>query len=216
VDDDSVQIRNYKGEDAREPEGNGFQPEDAADKLTTMVKRTLLILTLCGSVASGADNPSPSPSAAGAPPSEASIKQLLEVAQARKLIDSVMAQMDGLMQQTIAQATKGQDIPPRVQKDIDKGQAEVTGIMKELLDWNKLEPMYVRIYQKTFSQPEVDGMIAFYQTPAGQAVIAKMPAVMQNTMDEMLQLMAPAMQRMQRMQQDVASEMKGASQKKGG
>lgn len=216
MDDDSGQIGNYKAEETREPEGNGFQREDAADKLVTMIKRILLILTLCGSVASGADNPSPSPSATAAPPSEASIKQLLEVAQARKLIDSVMAQMDGLMQQTIAQATKGQDIPAKVQKDIDKGQAEVTGIMKELLDWNKLEPMYVRIYQKTFSQAEVDGMIAFYKTPAGQAVIAKMPAVMQNTMDEMLQMMAPVMQRMQRMQQDVASEMKAASPKKGG
>jgi hypothetical protein len=183
-----------------------------------MVKRILLILTLCGSVAYGADSPSPGPSVtvAPAPPSEASIKQLLEAAQARKLIDSVMAQMDGLMQQTIAQATKGQDVPPKVQKEIDKGQAEVTGVMKELLDWNKLEPMYVRIYQKTFSQQEVDGMIAFYKTPAGQAVIAKMPAVMQNTMDEMLQMMAPVMQKMQRMQQEVASEMKAASQKKGG
>jgi hypothetical protein len=181
-----------------------------------MLKRILLILALCGSGAYGAESPSPGPSAAGPRASEASIKQLLEVAQARRLIDSVMAQMDGLMQQTIAEATKGQDVPPKVQKEIDKQQAEVTGVMKELLDWNKLEPMYVRIYQKTFSQEEVDGMIAFYKTPAGQAVIGKMPAVMQNTMDEMLQMMAPVMQKMQRMQQDVAAGMKGASQKKGG
>jgi hypothetical protein len=181
-----------------------------------MLKRIVLILALGGSIASGAENPSPGPSAAGPQPSEASIKQLLEVAQARRLIDSVMAQMESLMQQTIAQATKGQDVPPKVQKEIDKQQAEVTGVMKELLDWNKLEPMYVRIYQKTFSQEEVDGMIAFYKTPAGQAVIGKMPAVMQNTMDEMLQMMAPVMQKMQRMQQDVAAGMKAASQKKDG
>jgi hypothetical protein len=102
-----------------------------------------------------------------------------------------------------------------VQKDIDRRQAEVAGFMKELLDWNKLEPMYVRIYQKTFSQQEVDGMIAFYNTPAGQAVVTKMPAVMQNTMDEMLQMMTPVMQKMQRMQQDVVAEMK-AEKKKGG
>ena len=88
--------------------------------------------------------------------------------------------------------------------------------MKELLDWKKLEPVYVRIYQKSFSQEEVDGMIAFYKTPAGQAVIGKMPAVMQNTMDEMQQMMTPVMQKMQRMQQDVAAEMKAAGQKKGG
>jgi uncharacterized protein len=181
-----------------------------------MFKRILLVLTLCGSVAYGADNPSPGASGAGAPPSETSIKQLLEAAQAHKLIDSVMAQMDGLMTQAILQATQGQEIPPKVQKEIDKQQAEVVGLMKELLDWKKLEPMYVRIYQKSFSQQEVDGMIAFYKTPAGQAVIAKMPAVMQNTMDEMQQMMGPVMQKVQHMQQDVAAEMKAATQKKGG
>lgn len=178
-----------------------------------MFKRILLILALCGSVAYGAENSSPG---AGNPPSEASIKQLLELAQAHKLVDSVMGQMDALMKQSIQQATQGKDVPPKVQKDIDKRQAEVVAFMKELLDWNKLEPMYLRIYQKTFTQQEIDGMIAFYKTPAGQAVISKMPAAMQNTMDEMQQMMAPVMQKMQRMQQDVVAEMKAESQKKGG
>ena len=181
-----------------------------------MFKRILLILSLCATGSYGADNPSAGPRAAAAAPSEASVKQLLEVAQARKLIDSVMTQMDRLMQQTIAQAVQGQDVPAKVQKDIDKWQAEVFGFTKELLDWNKLEPMYVRIYQKSFSQEEVDGMIAFYKTPAGQAVIGKMPTVMQNTMDEMQQMMAPVLQKMQRMQQDLVAEMKAANQKKGG
>jgi len=85
-----------------------------------------------------------------------------------------------------------------------------------LLDWTKLEPMYIRIYQKTFSQEEVDGMIAFYKTPGGQAVVSKMPTAMQNTMDEMQQMMAPVMQSMQRMQQDVIAELKTESKKKGG
>lgn len=181
-----------------------------------MLKRTFLVLALCGSVAFGADNASPGRSPAVSAPSEASIKQLLEVAQARKLIDSVMSQMDTLMLQTIQQATQGKEVSPKIQKEIDKQQADVTGLMKELLDWSKLEPMYVRIYQKTFSQSEVDGMIAFYKTPAGQAVIAKMPTAMQNTMDEMQQMMRPVMQKMERMQQDVATEMKAAAHKKGG
>jgi hypothetical protein len=178
-----------------------------------MSKRILSILLLCGSIALAADNPSPAPSP---PPSEASIKQLLEIAQSRKLVDSVMAQMDNLMQQSIAQATQGQKIPAKVQKDIDAGRAEMIAMMKELLDWNRLEPMYVRVYQKTFSQQEVDGMIAFYKTPAGQAVIGKMPKVMQNTIEEMQQMMGPVMQKMQKIQQDVVAEMKAESKKKGG
>ena len=181
-----------------------------------MFKRILPVLLLCGSIAMAAENSSPNSPAPSGPPSEASIKQLLELAQAHKLIDSVMAQMDNLMQQSIAQATKGQKIPPKVQKDIDQRRGEMIAMMKELLDWAKLEPMYVRIYQKTFSQQEVDGMIAFYKTPAGQAVIGKMPAVMQNTIEEMQQLMGPVMQKMQKMQQDVVAEMKTEGKNKDG
>lgn len=178
-----------------------------------MLTRIFLILTFCAAVVDAAENPSPAPSA---PPTEASIKQLLEVAQAHKLIDSVMAQMENLMQQTIAQATKGQPIPPKIQKDIDQRRAALVAMMKELLDWKKLEPMYVRIYQKTFTQQEVDGMIAFYKTPAGQAVISKMPSAMQNTVDEMQAMMGPVMQKMQQMQQDVVAEMKAETKNKGG
>jgi uncharacterized protein len=178
-----------------------------------MFTRIFCILTLCAPLVYAADNPSPSPTSV---PTEPSIRQLLEVAQAHKLVDSVMAQMDSLLQQTIAQATKGQAIPEKVQKDIDHRRTEVLTMMKDLLDWKKLEPMYVRIYQKTFTQQEIDGMIAFYKTPAGQAVISKMPAAMQNTVDEMQQMMGPVMQKMQQMQRDVAAELKAESKNKGG
>ena len=94
--------------------------------------------------------------------------------------------------------------------------AEMMSTMKQLLDWSKLEPMYTRVYQKTFTQQEVDGMLAFYKTPAGQAVLSKMPTVMQNTMDEMQQLMGPVMQKIQKMQEDVVAQMKSEEKKKGG
>jgi uncharacterized protein len=191
-----------------------------------MITRILLMASVCvslvqtaGSAPPAATTSTPTPASSptpAAPPSEASIKQLLEVAQSHKLVDSVMSQMDNLMEQTIAQATKGQQVSAKVQKDIDRRRAEVAGIMKELLDWKKLEPMYVRIYQKTFTQPEVDGMIAFYKSPAGQAVITKMPSAMQTTMDEMQGTMGPVMQKMQQMQQDVVAEIKAENKNKGG
>lgn len=184
-----------------------------------MITRIILLLSVGVALLQAAENaPSPSPTPASSPtpaaqPSEASVKQLLEVAQSRKLVDSVMSQMDNLMQKTIAQATRGQQVSPKVQNGIDRRRAEIASIMKELLDWKKVEPMYVRIYQKTFTQPEVDGMIAFYKSPAGQAVIAKMPAAMQNAIDEMQGAMGPVMEKMQQMQQDIVAEIKTAKQK---
>lgn len=180
-----------------------------------MFKRIIPILLLCGSVVYAAETSSPSAPAPANPPSEASVKQLLEVMQARKLVDSVMAQMDTLMLQAVAQAAQGKTIPAKVQKDIDRQRAEMIAMMKELLAWEKLEPIYVRIYQKSFTQQELDGMLAFYKTPAGGAVITKMPAIMQNTMEEMQSMMGPVMEKMQKMQQDVAAQMK-ADKSKGG
>ena len=180
-----------------------------------MFKRILPILLLSGSVVYAAENPSPAAPAAANPPSEASIRQILEVMQARKLVDSMMAQMDNLMLETVAQATQGQPIPPNVQKQIDQQRAETMAMMKDLLAWEKLVPLYVRVYQKTFTQQELDGMLAFYKTPVGAAMIAKMPTVMQNTMEEMQSLMGPVMEKIQRMQKDVAAQMKTEKNKGG-
>jgi hypothetical protein len=181
-----------------------------------MFKRIVPIFLLCGSFVYAAENPSSGPAVTVNPPSEASIKQLLEVTQARKLVDSIMAQMDNLMQQAVVQAAAGREIPESVQKEIDRQRAETIAMMKQLLDWQKLEPMYVRIYQKTFTQAELDGMLAFYKTPAGAAVITKMPAIMQSAMDEMQGMMGPVMEKVQRLQQDVAARMKDGKKSKGG
>ena len=171
-----------------------------------MLKRILIALAICCPVAHAADPP----------PSDASVKQLLEVTQAHKLLDSTMAQMNGFMTQMMQQATQGQKITPQIQKDIEKRQSQMTADLKELLDWNKLEPMYTRIYQKSFTQQEVDGIIGFYKTTAGQAVINKMPVVLQNTLSEMQQMMDPMIQRMRQDQQAIVAEIQAEKEKPGG
>jgi len=154
--------------------------------------------------------------ATDAPPSEASVKQLLELAQAHKLIDTMTSQVDTLMKSAMQQVTNGRPVPIEAQKIFDKCHNDVMTIMREEFSWEKLEPMYVRIYQKSFSQQEVDGMIAFYKTPAGQAVINKLPTVMQNSLIEVQQMMGPMMQRIQKMQQDVVATIQAEKNKQGG
>jgi hypothetical protein len=127
----------------------------------------------------------------------------------------MMEQMDAYMKQIMQQATQGQRIAPEIKKDIDKRQTEMMRAIKGVLDWNKLEPMYVRVYQKSFTQAEVDGLVAFYKTPTGQALLTKMPFVMQNTLNEVQQLMQPMMQRMQQMQQEIVAEIQAEKKKRG-
>jgi uncharacterized protein len=154
--------------------------------------------------------------AADSPPSEASIQQLLEVMQVHKSIDSTLVQLDAFTKSTMQQATQGHSVTPKLQADMDKRHDEMMAMIKETLEWSKLEPMYVRIYQKSLTQKDVDGMIAFYKTSAGEAVITKVPVIMQNTLAEMQQIMKPMMEKLQHNQQEVAEEVKADGEKKGG
>lgn len=178
-----------------------------------MLKRILIVLTLCGPVAFAAD---PAPSASGNPPNDAAVKQLLELMHAKNMVDSMMSQMDLMMKNAMQQVTQGRPVPAEAQKTFDKCRTDVVAAMKEEFTWEKLEPMYVRIYQKSFTQGEMDGMIGFYKTPAGQAVVSKMPLVMRNSMNEAMQMMGPMIKRIERMQQDVTAQMQAKGDKKDG
>ena len=151
--------------------------------------------------------------AADAPPTEASIKQLLEVTHAQKLVDSMISQMDALMKNAMAQATQGQQLSPKLQMEVTQIETDTMAEMKAILDWNKLVPMYVRVYQKSFNQQEIDGLLAFYKTATGQALLNKMPLVLQNTMTEVQQMMQPMIQHLQQKQQQIAAEVQ--AEKKG-
>jgi hypothetical protein len=50
-------------------------------------------------------------------------------------------------------------------------------------------------------------MLAFYKSPAGQAMIKKMPVVMQHSMQAMQQTLTPVMQKMQTIVQETVAEI---------
>jgi hypothetical protein len=80
------------------------------------------------------------------------------------------------------QASPGQTLNAEQQSILDDMRSKMVAVMKDELNWDSLEPLFVGIYRKTFTQSEVDGMLKFYKSPAGKALIAKLPVVMQNSM----------------------------------
>ena len=45
------------------------------------------------------------------------------------------------------------------------------------LDWKALGPAIIDIYAQTFTEPELDAIVTFYKTPAGSALLDKMPQI---------------------------------------
>ena len=57
-----------------------------------------------------------------------------------------------------------------------------------------LKPDFARIYAETYSQDEIDGLIAFYGGPLGAALISKMPQLLNRSIQLMQERMAPMLQ----------------------
>lgn len=163
-------------------------------------KWILLMLIMFCTTAYGADTK----------PSDESIKELLRVTESRNLVDSMMGQMDNLFKSSMQQALQGKTITQKEQKLADDMQKKMIVIFKEEMNWEMLEPLFMQIYRDSFTQQEVDGMLAFYKSPSGQSVIRKMPLVMQNTMTEMQKRMGPIYQKLSKMTEETITEMKAS------
>jgi hypothetical protein len=143
-----------------------------------------------------------------APPTEESIQLLLQLTNARQLLDQVKGQMDALMSNAMQSAQQGQTITPERQAVLDRMRAKMAAAVNEALNWDTLLPMYVHTYQASLTQYELDGIINFYQSPAGQAYTKKMPVIMQNVMVEMQGMMKPLQQKLADIQKQTIQELK--------
>jgi uncharacterized protein len=142
--------------------------------------------------------------------SEASIRELLAATESEKLLDGMYDQIDTLMQGAMQQAMGGQQVNPEQQRIIDDMRQKMTRLYKEEMSWSAFEPMLIEIYRNTFSESEVQSMIAFYKSDGGRAVIAKMPAVLQQSMQAAQKRMGPLLPRIRQIQLETTERLRAA------
>lgn len=153
------------------------------------------------------------PVAMATQPSDDSVRELMEVTDARELMEGAMAQADQMMRASMEQTMQGKEISTEDRKVLDDMRAQMVTVLEEELGWAALEPMFIDVYQRSFSQSEVDAMLEFYNSDAGKAVVAKMPLVMQNTMGVMQQRMMSMAPRLQQIEAEAVAKLQGNSAK---
>ncbi len=120
-------------------------------------------------------------SARAAPASAESIERLLQVMQVQAQLETMYAQILPAMQSSMRQMLTAQLRSDQAARMLDAVQPRVNALVLEQMSWARLKPAFARIYAETFSQEEVDGLIAFYQGPIGSALISKTPQLMQRS-----------------------------------
>jgi hypothetical protein len=140
-------------------------------------------------------------------PTPEAVERLLVLAQAEKLLDGLKPQIYAMARAGIDQALKGRQPTSDEQKVLDAYIVKITNIIADTVTMERLKPLYIKLYTEYFTAEDIEAISAFYQTPAGQSLLTKMPQLMQGLMAAMPSFMGPMTEQIQAAAQQMAKEM---------
>src|SRR3984893_10089434 len=142
--------------------------------------------------------------------SEQSVNEMLKLMQLENLLKSALKQMnEGMekgMEASMGKATSGRDLTAAQKAEVEDFRKKFKTTMVEELSIDKITSIYAQTYRQTFTQEEVNGVIAFYKSPAGKAVTEKNPDVMRKAAGLTEARITVMTQKLDRMQFDFFSK----------
>jgi uncharacterized protein len=144
------------------------------------------VVTGPGSVSAQA--PAAPPAAAVNPKAEALVRRYLAAIHFEQLLDTMMGSMIPLMTDNLSQ-----QYPSLTAEQREEIGVVVRDTMREDFTPKMLARM-VPIYAQTFSVSELEAMVAFYESPAGQTIMKKTPGLAPKSAEVARELL-PGMQK---------------------
>ena len=146
-----------------------------------------------------------------APPSDQSINKMMSALQVEAMLSQALQQMDGNiakgMEQGLQQSIQGKELTAAQKTAVENFKNKLSATMKEELSLAKVKEIYVQVYRETLTQEEVDSILAFYGSPAGKAMVEKMPAAMEKASTLMQARIGPMAKKLQAMQEEFVKEL---------
>lgn len=109
---------------------------------------------------------------------KAKVEDLIQLTQLEKNYSQMIDLMMDSMSVAVGQQISDVRMTPTREKMLSEFQEEVTKLFREQFGWDYMHGVYTKLYNEEFTEEEIEGMVAFYQTPAGKSVIEKTPNVM--------------------------------------
>jgi hypothetical protein len=127
---------------------------------------SLLLLALCLPISAHADEAS----------RRAKAEEILTLLRMDRMSTQLM---DNILRQTTAITAQksGGNMTATIQAALADFQKKLVAVIEPQVGWKAVEPEYVKQYVDTFTDEELDAMLAYYKSPAGTAFLTKMPAI---------------------------------------
>jgi hypothetical protein len=132
----------------------------------------------------------------------AAAKEVLVASNAKAIFTEARKQIESMTDQALAKT-----IPADKKGMVERYKKRVQSILDEGLNWGAMEAQMLDIYQRTFSQKEMQDMATFYQSESGQAIMKKMPKVMAESVQISQRQMQHVMPSLRQMFSDMEAEL---------
>jgi hypothetical protein len=136
----------------------------------------------------------------------AKAEEFLRVSHTEQMLSQTMSSVLNQTKSGAMQQMFGVTLTPEQTKQSEELQSKLVTILTNALSWEKIKPIYVKLYADTYTEQEMDGIIAFYKSPAGEAMLAKTPVIMTKSNELVQQLMATAMPEIQKLIKDATQK----------
>ncbi len=117
----------------------------------------------------------------------------------RKQLEASVRGLPGL-----AQAT------PEQKKLLADYETKVMNLVDTNVNWTVVEPQMVELYESTYTEAEIDGILAFYKSPVGQTMLAKSPDLTRKSMEITQGKLAPLQPQITELSQEFSRQYAAA------
>jgi TonB family protein len=169
--------------------------------------KAVLVPCTVNFILSGMPAPATSGQAAASQPIDpskmAAIEALFTVSKADRLIRQVVSQVQtaatAQIEKSVADVIPESGNRSKILGEVQDFEKQVFAVITARLDFQQMKPELIRIYDETLTRDELISMVDFYKSPAGQAILEKLPTLTAKSVAMAQQMMRDTMPEIQRM-----------------
>ncbi|HEY0162005.1 MAG TPA: DUF2059 domain-containing protein [Edaphobacter sp.] len=138
-------------------------------------------------------------------------EELIRITHVDQITNQLTGQITARMKASAEQQNARHAFTPEQQKLVNDYIDQVQTLTQSAVTFDKLKPSIVQAYADTYTDPELDGIIAFYRSAAGQAMIAKSPQLSNKTIQIVQNQMTTIQPQLQQVNEDFGRKMRELS-----
>lgn len=143
----------------------------------------------------------------------AKIEEMLRLTKMDQNITKVIDQAKGEIRDMVDEQREGAAaLPPAQAKIMNDFETKVSDLVTGVLKLEDIHPMMVKLYDETYTEADLDGILAFYKTSAGQTLLNKTPDLMDKVMGLVQQRVTSLSPEVDKLSEQMQKEMEASRQ----